>query len=75
LLLRVTWLVTMADRKIADDEALLMRHLVGARCRGPGEAEVGSAKATSTMTVVRAAEIVRRLAPPRLRIVALTAAV
>jgi hypothetical protein len=28
LLLWVTWLVIMADRKIADDEALLMRHLV-----------------------------------------------
>ncbi len=28
LLLWVTWLVIMADRKISDDEALLMRHLV-----------------------------------------------
>lgn len=28
LLLWVGWLIIMADRKIADDEALLIRHLV-----------------------------------------------
>ncbi|HQZ84769.1 MAG TPA: hypothetical protein PLB21_03965 [Actinomycetota bacterium] len=28
LMLWVSWLVIMADKKIADDEALLMRHLV-----------------------------------------------
>jgi tellurite resistance protein len=30
LLLWVTWLVVMADKKISDDEAMLMRHLVSA---------------------------------------------
>ena len=38
LTLWVAWLVIMADDKITDDEALLMRHLVTAR---PGSASGG----------------------------------